>query len=63
MGHFAPTEEVLDNEVDAVEDFTEVEPDANTLEADSDSLLQQPTAKQSTSFFSQLNQHVGPGPL
>ena len=44
-----PTEEVLDNEVDAVEDFTDVEPDANTLEADSDSLPQQPTAKQSTS--------------
>ena len=61
--YIVPTEEVLDTEVDAVEDFTEVEPDANTLEADSDSLPQQPTAKQSTSFSSQLNQHVGPGPL
>ena len=57
--YIVPTEEVSDTEVDAVEDFT----DANTLEADSDSLPQQPTAKQSTSFSSQLNQHVGPGPL
>ena len=48
MGHCSyTTEELLDNEVNAVDDFTEVvKTDVNTPEADSDSFLQQPVASE-----------------
>merc|ERR1719470_669179 len=46
-GETGTTEEVLDIEVAATEDFTEVESDANTPEAAPDSFPPQPTASQS----------------